>query len=101
MIVSNPPFSIKDDILRRLWELDKPYAVLFPLNDIQGKKRFEYLKDDIQLLAFDQRIGFHRMDSMDKAIEGNCFASAYFCKHVLPRDLILEHLEKYERPLMQ
>ena len=30
-IISNPPFSIKDDILRRLTELGKPYAILLPL----------------------------------------------------------------------
>ena len=31
VIISNPPFSIKDDILRRLNELNKPYAMLMPL----------------------------------------------------------------------
>ena len=31
VIISNPPFSIKDDILRRLNKLDKPYAMLMPL----------------------------------------------------------------------
>lgn len=30
-IISNPPFSLKDDILKRLYELNKPYAMLFPL----------------------------------------------------------------------
>jgi hypothetical protein len=44
-IISNPPFSIKDDILRRLSELGKPFAILLPLPTLQGQKRFEYLKD--------------------------------------------------------
>ena len=30
-IVSNPPFSIKDQILKRLRELNKPFAILLPL----------------------------------------------------------------------
>ena len=30
-IISNPPFSMKDDILKRLYELKKPYAMLLPL----------------------------------------------------------------------
>ena len=30
-IISNPPFSIKDDILKRLKELGKPFAILLPL----------------------------------------------------------------------
>lgn len=31
IIISNPPFSCKDDILKRLYELDKPYAMLLPV----------------------------------------------------------------------
>ncbi len=31
LIISNPPFSCKDDVLKRLWELDKPYAMLLPV----------------------------------------------------------------------
>ena len=57
-IISNPPFSIKDDILKRLSELDKPFAILLPLPTLQGQKRFEYLKDT-QALIFDKRINFY------------------------------------------
>lgn len=32
----------------------------------------------------------------DKTIEGTPFASAYFCRNLLPKDLIIEHLEKYD-----
>ena len=31
VIISNPPFSCKDLILKRLQELGKPYAILLPL----------------------------------------------------------------------
>ena len=40
-IISNPPFSIKDEILARLYELNKPYAMLLPIPTLQGQKRFE------------------------------------------------------------
>ena len=46
IIISNPPFSQKDNILRRLIELDKPFAVLLPLPSLQGIKRFNYLSKD-------------------------------------------------------
>lgn len=36
VIISNPPFSCKDAILRRLTELSKPYAMLLPLPTLQG-----------------------------------------------------------------
>lgn len=32
VIISNPPFNIKDQILKRLYDLNKPFAVLLPLN---------------------------------------------------------------------
>lgn len=99
-IVSNPPFSIKDEILKRLYKLNKPFAMLLPLNSLQGRKRFELFKNGIQLLAFDSRMGFHNQNKMDKPVEGTPFASAYFCRNFLPRDLILESLVKYDLPLI-
>lgn len=98
-IISNPPFSIKDKVLKRLYELNKPFAILLPMNSLQGVNRYQYFKNGIQLLAFDQRIGFHNPYSLIDPIEGSPFASAYFCKDILPKDLILEHLNKYNRPI--
>ena len=99
VIVSNPPFSIRDKILERLYELNKPFAVLLPTNSLQGKKRYELFKQGIQLLCFDSRIGFHYPDCMDVPKSWNSFSSSYFCRDVLPRDLIIEKLEKYDCPL--
>lgn len=100
IIVSNPPFSMKDKVIARLYELGKPFAVLLPLNSLQGKKRFEYFKNGIQLLSFDSRICFHTPDNMKQTQKGSPFASAYFCKDILPRDLIVEELRTYDKPLV-
>jgi hypothetical protein len=101
VIVTNPPFNIKDKILKRLDELGKPFAILLPLNSLQGAKRYDYcFRNGIQLLAFDQRIGFHSLNNMNEPIEGSPFASAYFCRGVLPKDLIVERIEKYNKPLI-
>ena len=101
IIISNPPFSIKDDIIKRLYELEKPFAILLPMNSLQGTTRYKYFNKGIQLLSFDQRIGFHSMSKMDKTTEGSPFASAYFCRDVLPKDLIVEKLEKYDKELIE
>ena len=42
VIVSNPPFSLKDKVLKRLYSFGKPFAILLPLNSLQGKTRFKY-----------------------------------------------------------
>lgn len=100
VIVSNPPFSIKDKILERLYDLGKPFAILLPTNSIQGKARFKYFEQGIQLLCFDQRIGYHNPSDMRNTTEGSPFATAYFCRDVLPKNLIIEKLYKYNCPLM-
>ena len=93
IIVSNPPFSIKDQILKRLNELNKPFALLLPLPTLQGQKRFEYLKDT-QALIFDKRINFFKNKITKEIQRGVAFASIYICKNVLPKDLIFEELEE-------
>lgn len=94
ILVSNPPFSKKDAVLRRAYELNKPFALLLPANSIQGKTRFEIFKNDVQMLCFDQRIGFMDSYHMDKPVEGTSFGSAYFCRNLLPTKLELRRLDK-------
>ncbi len=100
IVVSNPPFSLKDKVLKRLNDLNKPFAILLPLNSLQGEKRYDWcFKNGIQLLAFNRRIDYHTNFNFNTYTKGNHFASAYFCRDILPKDLILEDLIKYERPL--
>lgn len=41
VIITNPPFSIKDKFLARCYELNKPFALLLPTTALAGKKRKE------------------------------------------------------------
>ena len=101
IIVSNPPFSKKDEILKRLNDLGKPFAVLLPANSIQGRKRYQTcFKNGIQMLCFDFRVDYHTNFNFGTYTKGKHFASAYFCRDILPKDLIVEELKKYERPLV-
>lgn len=99
IIVSNPPFSIKDKVLERLYSFNKPFAVLLPLNSLQGKTRYKFFKEGIQILSFDARVCYHDKNHMDVVTKGSPFATAYFCRNLLPNDLILEELITYDRPL--
>lgn len=92
IIISNPPFSCKDDVLKRLNELKKPFAMLLPLPTLQGQKRFEYLQNS-QALIFDKRINFYQNREQTKMAKGVAFASIYICKNFLPKDLIFRRLE--------
>jgi len=97
IIISNPPFSKKDDVLKRLYSFNKPFAVLLPANSIQGKKRFKIFNNEIQMLGFDSRVDYHTNDNFKTTTKGTPFASAYFCRNLLPEKLILRELNKYEK----
>lgn len=36
---------------------------------------------------------------MSSVVKGSPFATAYFCKNLLPKELIIEQLHEYDRPL--
>ena len=100
ILISNPPFSKKDEILERVCGFNKPFALLLPVGSIQGQKRFKIFNNNIQLLCFDARINYHTKDSMQSTIKNNSFGSAYFCRDFLPTKLEFRKLNRYEKPLI-
>jgi hypothetical protein len=99
VIISNPPYSIKDKILARLYEIGKPFAMLFPVTTLQAKTRFKLFRKGLEVLVFDRRIEYHTRGNFEKPSKGIHFGSAYFCRGVLPDKLIFRELHKFQRPL--
>ena len=85
-IISNPPFSRKLEVLERLYKLNKPFAMILglPILNYQNVGSF-FVGKDLQLLIVDKKVSF----------DGNCssFNNSYFCRGILPKDLMFEHLE--------
>ena len=100
ILVSNPPFSKKNEVLKRAYDFDKPFALLLPVNSIQSKQRYRIFRNEIQMLVFDARVDYHTRNNMETTTKGNHFSSAYFCKDLLPTKLELRRLIKYDRPLI-
>ena len=86
MIISNPPFTQKLKVLNRLYELNKPFAMILglPILNYQEIGNF-FINKSLQLLIVDKKVSF----------DGNTasFNNSYFCKDILPRDLMFTHLE--------
>lgn len=101
LLVSNPPFSKKDSVLQRAFSFNKPFALLLPVNSIQGKARYKIFNNEIQLLCFDGRVDYHNRQNMQTTIKGNHFGSAYFCRDILPTKLEMRRLVRYDRPLVK
>lgn len=89
-IISNPPYSVKDKVLEKLYELGKPFAMLLPISTLEGVKRNEmFNKYGVELLVLDKRINF--MEGNGKA---SYFNTSYFCWNVLNKQLIFETIDK-------
>lgn len=101
MIISNPPFSCKDKVLQRCYELNKPFMLLLPANAIQSKFRVGlFIKYGLELLIFDTRVDYHTNGNMKNTTKGCHFGSSYFCKDILPEKIIFKKLQKYEKSLL-
>lgn len=91
MIITNPPYSLKDEFIQKCYEYKKPFCLLLPLTSLEGIKRGKmYRKYGIDLLVFDRRCNFIYDDSK----KSNWFNTSWFCYKVLPKQLIFEELRK-------
>lgn len=94
-IISNPPFKNKRKFFERAMEFRKPFALLMTLtclNDKYPMWSFYERRIQPQILKFDRRVHFLKPDgSVDKK---TTFQSGYICCGFLPKDLILDGLNK-------
>ena len=75
-IITNPPFSLKDQFLKRCYDLGKPFALLIPLTSLEGKKRQElFQKYGIEIILFERRINFETPTGKQG---GSWFMTAWF-----------------------
>lgn len=59
IIITNPPYSKKDEFLRRAYELKKPFMFLLPITALEGMTRHRLFKENgIQLVIPDCRFKF-------------------------------------------
>jgi hypothetical protein len=92
-IVTNPPYSLKQQFLERAYQLGKPFAFLLPLTTFEtGKRQALFDKYGVQVLFFDRRINFETPSGNGS---GAWFATAWFTYGFnLPKQLTFERLDQ-------
>ena len=58
ILISNPPYSIKPKIFKRLLQIDKPFMMLVPVSTMTKKFLKTYFQDKIQIVIPKTRINF-------------------------------------------
>ena len=95
-IISNPPYSLKTEVLERLFLLNKPFAMLVGVVGLfESKKRFEMFKNNnFEIMYFDKRISYFQNYSDEKPSLNPPFSSVYICRGILPQKICFEEIRK-------
>ncbi len=82
-IITNPPYSLKDDFLEQCYKFKKPFALLLPITALEGIRRGKMFREHgLQLLVLDKRINFMPEKN------GSWFNVSWFTWGILPENLI-------------
>jgi len=75
-IVTNPPYSLKQEFLEHCYELEKPFALLLPLTTFETVKRqLLFKKYGVEVIFMPKRINFETPSGKGS---GSWFATAWF-----------------------
>jgi hypothetical protein len=88
MVITNPPYSLKNKFIDRCYEYGKPFALLLPLTALEGKARGNlFRRYGMSVLVLDSRLDFTGKGA-------NWFATAWFCWNIIDNNkLIFETVE--------
>lgn len=88
IVVSNPPFTKKKEILERLKELDKPFILLMPQNTLNNNYIRELFDGEIQIIIPRRRIQFLKNGETVHPKKCN-FDTFYYCYKIgLEKDIL-------------
>lgn len=96
LILSNPPYSLKTEVLESLFNRGKPFGMLLGVVGIfESQKRFEMFRDnDFEVMYLNRRVAYFKSFEEQKPSLNPPFSSVYICSKILPRQIVFEEIEK-------
>lgn len=93
VIVSNPPYSLRNDVLTRLFSLGKPFAMLMNTNGLfDSRIRWNlFNKNNFTLIYLSKRINYMK-EYGKKEKSSPPFQSAYICSGISEKQIIFEEI---------
>lgn len=60
IVISNPPYSCSEEVIARLYELKKPFALLLPITHLGGKRRQQMYRENggVSVIMLGGRLNF-------------------------------------------
>ena len=98
-IISNPPYSLKGDVLQRLFDIGKPFAMLVGVVGLfESQKRFEMFRDnDFEIMYMNRRVAYFKDYAEQKPSLNPHSAAFMFVMGYCQSKLFLRKSRKYRR----
>ncbi len=95
VIISNPPYSIKEKIFYKLFEIGIPFAMLVGVVGLfESKNRFSlFANNTFEIMYLNRRVRYFK-DYAKQEFTNPPFSSVYLCSGVLPHQIVFEKIEK-------
>lgn len=95
-IISNPPYSVKGQVLQRLFDIGKPFAMLVGVVGLfESQERFEMFREnEFEIMYFNRRVAYFQSYQDPKPSLNPPFSSVYVCHKMLPEKMVFEEIEK-------
>ena len=89
IIITNPPYSIKNDFIKKCYETKKPFALLLPITALEGIERGEMFRENgISIIVLDKRINYLSNK------KSNWFNTSWYLYNIIENNkIIFEKLE--------
>ncbi len=101
VIVTNPPYSIKNAFLERAYERGLPFAFLLPLSTLESARRQKlFARYGIDIVLPSRRYHFETPSGRSGKSSSAWFATAWFCHGIpMPRQIMFCPDVMPERPV--
>ena len=89
-IVSNPPYSLKTEVLERLFSIGKPFAMLVGVVGLfESQKRFDLFKNNtFETMYFNRRVAYFKDYEEQKPSLNPPFSSIYMPQNTTETDCV-------------
>lgn len=94
-IVSNPPYSLKNEVFERLFSLGLPFAMLVGVVGLfESQRRFNLFKNnDFEIMYFNKRISYFKNYDEPKPSMHPPFSSVYLCHNMLDSKIVFKEID--------
>jgi hypothetical protein len=95
VVISNPPYSRKSEVFERLFDMNKPFAMLVGVVGLFEARRFHIFKDrQFEIMWLSGRVAYFKSFDEERPSVNPAFSSVWVTSGILPQANVFETITK-------